>query len=114
MASPVFFNVFLDKLFEEIVDSGIGCWIDNYAYSILGYADDLTLVSPTCEALQQLIKMVEEYCSHGGLKISVDTNPVISKTKCISFHQNLPAKNMYVSGIQIPWVKQVVQPGTYY
>ena len=111
MASPIFFNVLLDDLFEKIVNSGIGCWIDNYAYSILGYADDLTLVSPTCEALQQLISMVEEYCSHMGVKISVDSNPIKSKTKCLAFHQNLPPTNMSVYGIQIPWVKQAVHLG---
>ena len=111
VASPPFFNVFLDKLFEQIVNSGIGCWIDNYAFSILGYADDLTLICPTCEGLQQLINLVEDYCIKGGLKISVDENPAKSKTKCLAFNQMTPTRNMMVSGLRIPWVDEAVHLG---
>ena len=81
-ASPVFFNSYMDELFDDILQAGLGCRIDDSVYSILGYADDLTLISPTCEGLQTMINMVEKYCSDKGLKISVDPDTKKAKTKC--------------------------------
>ena len=42
-------------------------------------ADDLTLISPTCEGLQKMINMVEKYRQDKGLNICVYPNPQKSK-----------------------------------
>ena len=85
--TPSFLQYIYGELFEDIIKSGLGCRIDDFIYSILGYADDLTLISPTCEGLQKMIKMVEKYCKDKGLTISVDPNPQKSKTKCLAFNR---------------------------
>ena len=95
----------MDELFEDIIKSGLGCRIDDFIYSILGYADDLTLISPTCEGLQKMINMVEKYCKEKGLKISVDPNPQKSKTKCLAFNRKQIPLNLKVYEVDIPWVK---------
>ena len=63
---PPFFNTYMDELFEDIIKSGLRCRIDDFIYSILGYAEDLTVISPTCEGLQKMINMVEKYCKEKG------------------------------------------------
>ena len=111
VASPLFFNIYMDKLFDDILQSGLGCHIGNYSYSILGYADDLTLLSPSVEGLQKMISMVEMYCTEHGLKISVDADPIKSKTKCIWFNSQQPTHNMQVYTTAVPWVTQAEHLG---
>lgn len=110
-ASPVFFNTYMDELFGDILNSGLGCRINDSVYSILGYADDLTLISPTCEGLQAMIKMVEDYCTDKGLKLSIDPDPKKSKTKCLYFNQKQIPKNLKVYGDDIPWVTSAIHLG---
>ena len=111
VASPKFFNVYMDELFCNILESGLGCKIDSYSYSILGYADDLTLISPSLEGLQKMISMVEDYCTKNGLQISIHPNPSQSKTKCMCFNIKLIPKVMKVYGSDIPWVQEAQHLG---
>jgi hypothetical protein len=101
----------MDELFDKIITSGLGCRIDQYNYSILGYADDLTLISPSCEGLQKMITMVEQYCTVKGLRLSVDPDPKKSKTKCIHFNSKRSPQMLTVYNTQIPWVNTAVHLG---
>ena len=111
VASPLFFNVYMDQLFDNILNSGLGCRIGNFSYSILGYADDLTLLSPTVEGLQKMIMMVEKYCTDNGLRISVDADPKESKTKCIAINTAQPTISTKVYNTPVPWVSQTEHLG---
>ena len=72
VASPHYFNVYLDDLFIELKESGLGCYIDSFYYGILGYADDCALLSPSREALQKMVDICERYFSFHGIKISIE------------------------------------------
>ena len=41
----------MDKLFERLETSGVGCHMGNHYTGSLGYADDLTLLAPTLSGL---------------------------------------------------------------
>ena len=79
VASPAFFNVYMDDLFAKLRKSGMGCQIENNYFGVMGYADDLSLISPSRKGLQEMINIVKDYCDNHGITIS--TNPVVSKTK---------------------------------
>ena len=106
MASPIYFNLYMDELYDIIIKSGLGCKIDDYAYSVLGYADDVTLVSPSVDGLQEMIHIVEDFCNNNGLTISVHTNPEKSKTKCAHFNSKQTPRSMQVYNMEIPWVEE--------
>ena len=59
--SPLLFSVYIDDLLAELKKSGIGCYIGNRFYGVIGYADDLVLLCPTKEGLRQMIKICEKY-----------------------------------------------------
>ena len=105
VASPHYFNVYLDDLFIELKESGLGCYIDSFYYGILGYADDCALLSPSREALQKMVDICERYFSFHGIKISVD-NIVVekSKTKCLAFNVNCEPSRIRLYDIDLPWV----------
>ena len=45
--SPIFFNIYIDKLLNDLESLGIGCYIQNIFYGAMCFADDLILLSPT-------------------------------------------------------------------
>jgi len=50
--SPYLFAVFIDSVVDKIKASGLGCYIKFVCYSILLYADDMILLSPSVLSLQ--------------------------------------------------------------
>ena len=112
VASPLFFNVYLDELFHLIKSSNLGCKINSYSYSILGYADDLSLLSLSREGLQQMVNLVRDYCDNHGIKISVDIDPSKSKTNCIIFSSHLNPERIRLYGLHIPYVTRWSHLGT--
>ena len=112
VASPLFFNIYLDELFNLIKNSNLGCKINNHNYSILGYADDLSLLSLSREGLQQMVNLVRNYCDDHGIKISVNIDPKKSKTNCIIFSSHLNPVRIRLYGLQIPYVTRWSHLGT--
>ena len=59
--SPVFFTIYMDVLLKRLEDSGYGCRVGSYYYGALGYADDLKILCPTLNGLQNMMHICEEY-----------------------------------------------------
>jgi len=76
---------------------------------IVGYADDLLLLSPSLDGLQEMVNNCEIFaCSH-NLTFSTHQDPKKCKTKCMAFlkkARNL--KNILLNGRELPWVNSGV------
>ena len=59
--SPLLFSVFVDELLEKLKEKGIGCYIDHLFSGALSYADDIILLCPSVSAMNEMIKLCEEY-----------------------------------------------------
>ena len=57
--SPMLYCLYIDDLFKILRKRKTGCWISGSFVGILGYADDLTLLSPTIDGLQEMVKTCE-------------------------------------------------------
>ena len=79
VASPTFFNSYIDDLFEELRQSGFGCYIDELFMGSVAYADDIGLLAPSREALQGMITIAHNFFNKLGIEISTD--PDVKKTK---------------------------------
>ena len=55
------FTVYVDELIARLQASGLGCNIGRSYIGVLGYADDLTLLSPSVNALSKMVGICEEY-----------------------------------------------------
>ena len=51
--SPILFTVYIDELLLKLRSSGYGCNIDDTFVGALGYADDITLMSPSIRGLNK-------------------------------------------------------------
>ena len=72
---------------------------------MLGYADDLFLMSPTLDGLQEMLKVCETYAETHNLKFSTNENPSKSKTKCMAYlFKERKLRDMVLCGNKLPWV----------
>ena len=111
VASPLYFNAYLDDLFVEMKTSGYGCYIDDFYYGILGYADDCALLSPSRESLQKMLNICIKYFQDHGIKISVNEIESKSKTKCLAFNAISNPAKLSLYNLVLPWVTSAVHLG---
>ena len=64
--SPSLFCVYLDSLLTRLRDAGVGCHVGGNFSGAFGYADDVTLLAPSRQALQIMLKICEEFSTHKG------------------------------------------------
>ena len=90
VASPIFFNLYIDNLFTLLKDYGLGCTIENLYYGFLGYADDGALLAASRQAfLQQMLNICSSYFEAHDIKISVNDIVIKSKTKCFGINGDM-------------------------
>ena len=101
--SPILFIVYIDELILLLKDAGIGCHMGHSFVGASGYADDLTLISPSIRALNEMISICEKFAS----KYSVTFNTV-----CIKFGSSvLKHDKVYLCGSEIEWADHVKHLG---
>ena len=88
--SPIFFNLYMDKLSCMLNDSRIGCHINDTCVNHLFYADDSVIMAPSASALQKLLNLCEDFASTQELSFNV------KKTFCMC--------------IKPKWLKELVLP----
>jgi len=57
--SPYLFAVYIDSVFEKVRLKASGCYMKRYCVSILMYANDILLLSPSVSSLQNLLGIRE-------------------------------------------------------
>ena len=85
VASPVFFSLYLDDIFDILRKSGYGCHIGRHFFGMAGYADDCALLSPDREGLQMMLNICKDYFDKHKIVISTNIDLKKSKTKCLVF-----------------------------
>ena len=105
--SPSLFCVYLDTLFCQLRDAGLGCHIGGRFLGAFGYADDVTLLAPSRQALQVMLSICETFANSHSMLFSTDPNPAKSKTKCLFFSRTKSSDqilNVELNGDLLPWV----------
>ena len=105
----------LDDLLVELRRLELGCHIGGMWYGACGYADDLILLAPNRQVLQQMVTICERYGAAHNLVFSTDPVPAKSKTKCLLFcgrknNVNFPAA-VHLDGKDLPWVESAEHLG---
>ena len=101
--SPYLFNVYADQLNKMLNNSHIGCHIAGEPTNNFSYADDLALVSPSATALNDLLRICDNFAN--------DHYIVYSTTKSVCMC--IPAKrapplvppSIYLGGSKLEYVE---------
>ena len=103
--SAILYCVYTNGIFQQLRKKKIGCFVGGSFAGILGYADDLFLMSPTLDGLQDMLKVCETYAETHNLKFSTNENPSKSKTKCMAYlFKERKLRDMVLCGNKLPWV----------
>ena len=115
VSSPLLFSVYIDELFAQLQKSGIGCRLYGLYFGVVGYADDLLLLSASRSGLQSMVNLCAQFMKAKGLKFSTNEVPEKSKTKCIIFSKKEKERNrvlpISLNGNELPWVAEVKHLG---
>ena len=106
------FATYLDPFLKSLRASGHGCRVAGNWLGGLALADDVMLLSPSVQGLQELVSVCEKHVQDTDLVFSTDKkNPEKSKTMCIAFKckdkENLVS--IKLNGDPLPWKEIWVQ-----
>ena len=111
--SAILFCVYIDDLIKELRRDRDGCWINQRFVGTAVYADDMFLLSPSLDGLQNMVDICSKYASDSNLRFSTNENPQKSKTKCMSFLQkDRELRNIKLDGKDLPWVNNIKYLGS--
>ena len=110
--SALLYNIYVDDLFKRLRKRKVGCWINGVYLGILGYADDIFLLSPSIDGLQSMIDTCADYGKEHGLTFSTSSDPRKCKTKCLAFlKKDRKIPNLTLDGKDLPWVDTAMHLG---
>ena len=96
--SPVFYCIYVDDLVDILSEIGVGCHLKDLFLSIILYADDMALTSPSLRGLQQLLSATELYCKTWDIMLNA------KKSKNMSFGKKHTLSSLHLDETDINWV----------
>jgi len=109
--SPQFFAIYIDDIVNLVNKQGIGCFMHHVCASIILYADDILLMSPSVTGLQKLLSVVESELNALGMFLNS------SKSVCMRIGpqcQTVCTNLLALNGHQLCWVKELRYLGVYF
>ena len=81
---------------------------------VCGYSDDILLVAPSFDALQDVLSTCEKYAQEHDLQFSTNINPIKGTTKCKAFvkQKGLVLKEMVLCNNKLPRVNNIKHLGS--
>ena len=111
MSPFLFASCYLDDLLVQLRKSQLGCYVAGVWVGSSSYADDLVLLAPNRDTLQEMVTICENYGKEHNLVFSTDPNPSKSKTKCVLFIGNATRvkypQPITLDNKNLPWVQKV-------
>ncbi len=102
--SPLFFNIYVDYLSQELDSLKVGCYINKQCVNHLFYADDAVLLAPTVGGLQRLIDACAEFATVHDISYN------FKKTLCVPFVPKvlgeLHIPSVYLGQHSLRWVNE--------
>ncbi len=107
---PLLFTLCLDDLIAELEDNGDGSGIGMKYFGIVGFADDLTLLSPSLLGYKRMLNICKDFFTSTGLTFNA------KKTLCIKFHHGhrvneITQYTIFLGNDNLKWYSQVKHIG---
>ena len=109
--SPILFTVYIDELINMLSQQDIGCHYGPYFCGVLGYADDIVLLSPSPCGLRCQLTTCETFASSFNLTFNSSKSQLI----CFSKVKNsIPLNSFTFNGEHMQAVSSVTHLGCRY
>ena len=73
--------IYIDPLRGQLRDAGVGYHIGGVFVGVMGYSDDLLLLAPCRDAVQNMLKTCELFAENHNIRFSTNEDPKKSKSK---------------------------------
>ena len=70
VVSPLMFTLVLESVVDKVTKSKLGCYVGSKCVSILVFADDILILSPTRSAAQKILNICYDFTESVGLKFN--------------------------------------------
>ena len=115
VSSPILFCIYMNKLISRLRFHGSGCQLGGVFMGIFIYADDIILLAPSRNGLQNMVKICEQFANLFSMKFSTNNVVEKSKTKCIIFTKypidTVNILPIYLNDVPLPYVDHVKHLG---
>ena len=102
--SPLIFSFYINHVLETIMDMSVGCSLNGYKTSIVCYADDIIILAPSAQGVQQILNVLSGMLSDLCLTVNV------LKSQYVIFRSNkrkiTSSPKVFMNGVQIKEMKQ--------
>ena len=110
--SAIAYCFYCQELFTLLERNRSGCWINGNYMGLLGYSDDNVCLAPSLKALQDMLKICEDFAESHNLKFSTNADPIKCKTKTMAFLKRpRPLPNLTLCGNPLPWTNRIKHLG---
>ena len=101
--SPILFCLYCDGVLNTLNNSGLGCYVAGLMISAVMYADDILLLTPSVEVMQNLIRLCQSSFEDVLLHFNVSK---CSALRVGARHKSPCASLEALDGSIIPWVNK--------
>ena len=108
--SPTLFNFFIDNLLSDIHNSNKGCHVFETNTTILGYCDDLILLTPSLNHMKELINKCVEYSDKWFFKFNPKKSVIINSGYKLYRDEDI---NIFLKDTKLEVVKECKYLGIY-
>lgn len=108
--SPYLFDVYIDSVISKVQESRIGCRLGLLCYSIILFAGDMLLLSPSVTGLQNLLYIYEKELEFLDLSVTAKKSFCLRKGPRYRFEC---AKICTSAGDKISWVSELRYLGVF-
>ena len=108
--SPYLFALYIDTVISHVISHNVGCCVKQTNFSIMVYADDILLLSPSVCVLQDLLTICENQL------IDIDMHINSSKSFCLRIGPDFklnPSHLITHNGAAISWSPRIRYLGIY-
>ena len=101
--SPLLYCIYIDGLINELIASGVGCFMGSVYAGIFMFADDLKLLAPSVSALNTMLNI----CINYAAKFDIIFN---DKSQLIIYNASndiVPTPDVFINGVKLNAVTNV-------
>ena len=80
--SPILFGMYIDELLSLLRNSGYGCKVGHLYCGAIGYADDVSFISPSIHALKMMCDISLAFASELDIQLSPMKCQLLYYGKC--------------------------------
>lgn len=90
ITSPRLFNLYINRLIDELRSTHVGCHIDGTCVNNISYADDMVLLCPSISGLRWLLRKCEDYAATHGLRYNANKSELLVFKVGTNCYLNVP------------------------